>query len=46
VYGAKIKEGIFTVKHAVIYTVLAILGVALAFGVVTPCLPSCSSAAS
>ena len=36
VYGAKIKEGIFTVKHAVIYTVLAILGVALAFGVVTP----------
>ena len=36
VYGADIKGGVFTVKHAIIYAVLAILGTALAFGVVTP----------
>ena len=35
-YGARVKEGVFTAKHAIIYAVLAILGTALAFGVVTP----------
>lgn len=35
-YGANIKEGIFTVKHAVIYAVCCILGNMVAFGVVTP----------
>ena len=35
-YGAKIEEGIFEVKHMVIYVVMAIIGNALAFGVVTP----------
>lgn len=37
-YGADIKNGIFTVKQAVIYAVIAILGNAVAFGVVTPLL--------
>lgn len=36
VYGANIKEGIFTVKHAVIYAVCCILGNMVAFGVITP----------
>ncbi|MGN1344580.1 MAG: ECF-type riboflavin transporter substrate-binding protein [Traorella sp.] len=35
-YGARIDEGVFTVKHAIIFAILAILGNALAFGVVTP----------
>ena len=35
-YGAKIEDGVFTVKQMIIYTVLCILGNALAFGVVTP----------
>jgi energy-coupling factor transport system substrate-specific component len=35
-YGAKINDGIFKVKHAVIYTLLAIVGNAFAFGIVTP----------
>ena len=35
-YGAKIEDGIFTVKQMIIYTILCILGNALAFGVVTP----------
>lgn len=35
-YGARIEEGIFQVKHAIIYTILCILGNALAFGIVTP----------
>jgi len=39
-YGAKIDEGIFGVKHAIIYAVLCIIGNALAFGVVTPILTS------
>ena len=39
-YGARIDEGIFKVKHAVIYAVIAILGNALAFGLVTPLLTS------
>ena len=35
-YGAKIEDGVFTVKQMIIYTILCILGNALAFGVVTP----------
>lgn len=35
-YGADINKGIFTVKHAIIFAVTAVLGNALAFGVVTP----------
>ena len=35
-YGANISKGVFTVKHAIIFAVIAILGNALAFGVVTP----------
>ena len=35
-YGAKIEDGIFNVKHMIIYTILCILGNALAFGIVTP----------
>ena len=38
IYGAKISDGIFTVKHAIIYVITVILGNALAFGVVTPLL--------
>jgi energy-coupling factor transport system substrate-specific component len=37
-YGARINDGIFKVKHAVIYAILCILGNALAFGVITPIL--------
>ncbi len=36
VYGANIKEGVFNVKHAIIYAICSILGNVLAFGVVTP----------
>ena len=35
-YGADIKNGIFKVKHAVIYTICCVLGNAIAFGIVTP----------
>ena len=35
-YGARIDEGIFTVKHAIIFAVFAIVGNAVAFGLVTP----------
>ena len=35
-YGADIKNGVFKVKHAVIYTICCILGNAIAFGIVTP----------
>lgn len=37
-YGANIEKGIFKVKHAVIYVVIAVLGNALAFGLITPVL--------
>ena len=37
-YGAKIEDGIFTAKQMIIYTILCIIGNALAFGVVTPIL--------
>lgn len=35
-YGAKIEEGIFNIKHMIIYIILCIVGNALAFGVITP----------
>lgn len=35
-YGADISNGIFKVKHAVIYAVLCVVGNMLAFGVITP----------
>ncbi len=38
VYGAKIADGIFEVKHAVIYAVTVVVGNILAFGVITPIL--------
>lgn len=37
-YGAKIEDGIFTAKHAVIYAIVTILGVGIGFGLVTPLL--------
>jgi energy-coupling factor transport system substrate-specific component len=39
-YGARIEEGVFKVRHAVVYAVIAILGNAIAFGLVTPLLTS------
>jgi len=39
-YGARIDEGIFTVKHAIIYAVCVIIGNAVAFGLVTPIMTS------
>jgi len=36
VYGARIKEGIFTKKQAVIYAICCVLGNMIAFGIVTP----------
>ena len=38
VYGAKISDGVFTVKHAIIYAILTIVGVGIGFGLVTPVL--------
>jgi len=38
VYGARITEGIFKLKHIIIYIITVILGNAVAFGVVTPVL--------
>lgn len=35
-YGANINKGVFGVKHAIIFAVIAVLGNALAFGVITP----------
>jgi len=35
-YGARIDEGIFGLKHAIIYAIVVIVGNAVAFGVVTP----------
>lgn len=35
-YGAKIDDGIFKVKHAVIYVITCVIGNALAFGIITP----------
>jgi len=35
-YGARIDEGIFALKHAIIYAILVVVGCGIAFGVVTP----------
>jgi energy-coupling factor transport system substrate-specific component len=35
-YGAKIEDGMLTVKHMIIYTIVCILGNGIAFGLVTP----------
>ncbi len=37
-YGAKINDGIFKLRHAVIYVIACVIGNAFAFGVVTPIL--------
>ena len=37
-YGAKIEDGVFTVKHAIIYAVVTVVGVGIGFGLVTPVL--------
>ena len=37
-YGAKIEDGVFTVKHAIIYAVVTVVGVGISFGLVTPVL--------
>ena len=37
-YGAKIEDGLFTVKHAIIYAVVTVVGVGIGFGLVTPVL--------
>ncbi|MDR0998110.1 MAG: ECF-type riboflavin transporter substrate-binding protein [Treponema sp.] len=39
-YGARIRDGIFGVKHAIIYAITAVVGNALAFGIITPLLTS------
>lgn len=38
IYGARIDEGIFNVKHAIIYAIVTIVGVGVGFGLVTPVL--------
>ena len=35
-YGAYIDEGVFTIKHAIIYAILCLVGNVVAFGLVTP----------
>ena len=35
-YGANIKEGIFEVKHMIIYAVVCVLSNVISFGVITP----------
>lgn len=37
-YGAKIEDGVFTVKHAIIYAIVTVVGVGIGFGLVTPVL--------
>jgi len=37
-YGARIDDGVFTTKHAVIYAITVIVGNLVAFGAVTPLL--------
>ena len=39
-YGARISEGIFKVRHAVIYAVVAVIGNAVALGLITPVMTS------
>lgn len=35
-YGARINDGIFKLKHAIIYVIVCVIGNAFAFGIVTP----------
>ena len=35
-YGVNIEEGVFKVKHMVIYSILCVIGCGVSFGVVTP----------
>ena len=35
-YGARIKEGIFTKRHAIIFAIVSVIGIAVSFGVLTP----------
>ncbi len=35
-YGARINDGVFKIKHAIIYAILVVVGNAVAFGLVTP----------
>ena len=37
-YGAKIEDGVFSVKHAIIFAIVTIVGVGIGFGLVTPVL--------
>ena len=37
-YGAVIEDGVFSVKHAIIYCITCIVGVGIGFGLVTPLL--------
>jgi energy-coupling factor transport system substrate-specific component len=37
-YGARIQDGVFGLKHGIIYVVCAVVGNAIAFGLVTPLL--------
>lgn len=39
-YGARISDGVFDLKHAVIYVLCVLVGNAVAFGLVTPVLTS------
>lgn len=35
-YGAYIEDGIFNIKHMIIYAILVVVGCAISFGLVTP----------
>lgn len=35
-YGAKIEEGVFTVKHMIIYAICCVVGNTVAFSIITP----------
>lgn len=37
-YGAKIEDGVFSVKHAIIFAIVTVIGVGIGFGLVTPLL--------
>ncbi|MDR1470671.1 MAG: ECF-type riboflavin transporter substrate-binding protein [Spirochaetaceae bacterium] len=39
-YGARIDEGVFKARHAITYALIAVVGNAVAFGLVTPLLTS------
>lgn len=38
IYGARINDGIFKLKHAIIYIITCVIGNAFAFGIITPVL--------